>query len=76
MYHIITGQNQILMKFYVVQLFMESQGLTNSVRSGSDTPEVPSCPMPRNIAGTLFVSGDHKYRDLGWAGLRADNLSP
>jgi len=55
---------------------MESQGLTNSVRSGSDTPEVPSCPMPRNIAGTLFVSGDHKYRDLGWAGLRADNLSP
>jgi len=55
--HIITGQNQTLMKFYVVQLFMASLGLTNSVRMGSDTPEVPSCAMPRSIPGTLCLRG-------------------
>jgi len=55
--HIITGRNETLMELYVVQLFMAYQWLTNSVRKGSDTPEVPSCPMPRGITGTLCLRG-------------------
>jgi hypothetical protein len=76
--HIITGQNQTLIKFYAVQLFMASQELTNSARTGSDNPEVPSCPMPMGIAETLSpgVINTEIWASRPGAGLRADNLSP
>jgi hypothetical protein len=52
---IITDQNQTLMTFYVLQPFTAAQGLTIIVSTGSGSTEVPSYPVPRDLAWPLCV---------------------